>query len=256
MIVIDGYDIKYKMTGDGPETVVILQGWGTTLEVYDSIARTLAKSYRVVQLDLPGFGESSEPREPWDVSAYCRFLETFLKKLGISAAHLIGHSYGGRMILKLAAEGCGFSIGKLMLIDAAGVVPKKSFRTRARIRIYKIGKKILTSRFVYGLIKDAVDDWMSRQGSADYRNSTPMMRKCMVMAVNEDLTHLMPKIKNETLLVWGTADTATPLADGELMEERIENAALVKIEGAGHYSFLEQPALFDQVLRSYFQVKE
>ena len=48
MIAIDGYDINYKITGDGSETVVILQGWGTTLEVYDSIVRVLAPVYRVV----------------------------------------------------------------------------------------------------------------------------------------------------------------------------------------------------------------
>ena len=90
MIAIDGYDINYKITGNGPETVVILQGWGTTLEVYDSIARVLAPAYRVVQLDLPGFGGSSEPREPWDVSAYCRFFETFMSALDIKKAHLSG----------------------------------------------------------------------------------------------------------------------------------------------------------------------
>ena len=50
MIAIDGYDINYKITGNGPETVVILQGWGTTLEVYDSIARVLAPAYRVLSV--------------------------------------------------------------------------------------------------------------------------------------------------------------------------------------------------------------
>ena len=255
MIAIDGYDINYKITGNGPETVVILQGWGTTLEVYDSIARVLAPAYRVVQLDLPGFGGSSEPREPWDVSAYCRFFETFMSALDIKKAHLIGHSYGGRMIIRLAAEGCSFEIGKILLVDAAGIVPKKSFATRAKIRVFKIGKWILMRPFVYGLIPETVDGWLSQQGSADYRSATPMMRQCLVRAVNEDLSHLLPNIKNETLMVWGTADTATPLADGKLMEEKIPDAALVTIEGAGHYSFLEQPQLFAGLLRSYFQIE-
>lgn len=74
--------------------------------------------------------------------------------------------------------------------------------------------------------------------------------------VNEDLTHLMPKVENETLLIWGTADTATPLSDGKKMEQLMPNAVLITIEGAGHYSFLEQPVLFEQLLRSYFQMKE
>ena len=256
VIQIDGYDIKYKITGEGPETVVVLQVWGTTLEIYDSIARILSPAYRVVQLDLPGFGGSSEPREPWDVSAYCRFFEKFMKELSIEAAHLIGHSYGGRMIIKLAAEGSSFSIGKLVLIDSAGVVPKKSLKTRMKIRCYKLGKGILTSKLVYGLIPDTIDDWMKQQGSADYRAASPMMRQCLVRAVNEDLTHLMPQVKNDALLIWGTADTDTPLKDGETMERLMPGAALVPIEGAGHYSFLEQPVLFEQLLKSYFQLKE
>lgn len=256
MIQIDGYDINYKITGQGPETVVVLQGWGTSLEIYDSIARILSPMYRVVQLDLPGFGASSEPREPWDVSAYCRFFEKFMENLSIEHAHLIGHSYGGRMIIKLASEGSTFSVGKLVLIDSAGVVPRKSLKTRMKIRIYKAGKWLLTRKFVYGLIPDTIDDWMKQQGSADYRAASPMMRQCLVRAVNEDLTHLMPQIKNETLLIWGTADTATPLEDGKKMEHLMPEAALVTIEGAGHYSFLEQPVLFEQLLKSYFGVKE
>lgn len=82
-----------------------------------------------------------------------------------------------------------------------------------------------------------------------------MMRVPGCGPVNEDLSHLLPEYKNETLLVWGTADTATPLADGKLMEEKIPDAALVTIEGAGHYSFLEQPQLFAGLLRSYFQIE-
>ena len=177
MITIDGYDINYKITGDGTETVVILQGWGTTLEVYDSIARVLAPAYRVVQLDLPGFGGSSEPREPWNVKAYCRFFEKFMAALHIEKAHLIGHSYGGRMIIRLAAEGCSFEIGKILLVDAAGIVPRKSFATRTKIRVFKMGKWILTRSFVYGLIPETVDGWMSQQGSADYRSATGIDRR-------------------------------------------------------------------------------
>lgn len=231
---------------------MILQGWGTTLEMYDSIAGILAPAYRVVQLDLPGFGKSTEPREPWDVSAYCRFFEKFMKALEIEKAHLVGHSYGCRMMIKLASQGTTFEIGKMVVIDGAGVVRKKSLKTRMKIRVFKIGKWILNSKPVYGLIPETIDAWKNQQGSADYRAASPMMRQCMVRAVNEDLTHLMPQIKNETLLVWGTLDTATPLADGELMEQLMPNAALVKIEGAGHYSYLEQPVLFESLMKSFF----
>lgn len=63
-LTVNGYKIFYKETGSGEETVVILQGWGTTMAVYDSVAACINSKYRVIQLDLPGFGDSDEPREP------------------------------------------------------------------------------------------------------------------------------------------------------------------------------------------------
>ena len=73
----------------------------------------------------------------------------------------------------------------------------------------------------------------------------------MSRVVNEDLCHLMPEIKAPTLLIWGTNDTATPLADAKKMEKLIPGASLVAFEGAGHYSFLDRPAQFAAVLRSF-----
>jgi len=79
------------------------------------------------------------------------------------------------------------------------------------------------------------------------------MKACLVKAVNEDLKDIMPDVKQETLLVWGTEDMDTPLSDAHTMEELMPNAALVEFEGAGHYSFLEQPVLFRSILRSFLE---
>ena len=254
-IRVDDYNICYKITGEGDETVVILQGWGTDLGVYDSVASSINEKYRVVQFDLPGFGGSDEPREAWNVDAFADFFCKFMEALEIRKAILIGHSYGGRVIIKLAArESLPFEIDRIVLIDSAGVLPKRSFSQKMKIRRYKILKKILNLKLVYFLFPELIDDWRSRQGSADYRNATPMMRNCLVMAVNEDLTPLLPKIKQETLLIWGDKDTATPIGDAKIMDEMIPNSGLAVIPGTGHFSFLEQPVTFRNIMRSYFQV--
>ena len=254
-IRVDDYNICYKITGEGDETVVILQGWGTDLGVYDSVASSINEKYRVVQFDLPGFGGSDEPREAWNVDAFADFFCKFMEALEIKKAILIGHSYGGRVIIKLAArESLPFEIDRIVLIDSAGVLPKRSFSQKMKIRRYKILKKILNLKLVYFLFPELIDDWRSRQGSADYRNATPMMRNCLVMAVNEDLTPLLPKIKQETLLIWGDKDTATPIGDAKIMDEMIPNSGLAVIPGTGHFSFLEQPVTFRNIMRSYFQV--
>ena len=254
-IKVDGYNISYKITGTGEKTVVMLQGWGTDLGVYDSVADAINEKYTFVQFDFPGFGGSDEPREAWNVDAYADFFCKFMEALGIKKATLIGHSYGGRVIIKLAArESLPFEITNIVLIDSAGVLPKRSFAQKMKIRRYKVLKRILNLKLIYALFPEVIDEWRSRQGSADYRNATPIMRQCLVMAVNEDLTELLPKIKQDTLLIWGDKDTATPISDGKLMEERIPNSGLAVLQGTGHFSFLEQPAVFRNIMRSYFQI--
>ena len=232
-INVNGYEIAYQITGEGEDTVVILQGWGTELATYNSVAACISDRYRVVQFDFPGFGASDEPREPWAVEDYAKFFLDFMAALGIQKATLIGHSYGGRVIIRLAArESLPFTIERIVLIDSAGILPKKTWKQKIKIRRYKVLKKIVNLKLVYAIC--------------------PMMRQCLVKAVNEDLTELLPRIRQDTLLIWGDLDTATPIADAKLMEEKIPGAGLAVIPGTGHFSFLENPALFRNIMHAYF----
>lgn len=254
-IEVDGYNICYKISGSGDRTAVMLQGWGTDLGVYDSVAGAINSEYRFVQFDMPGFGGSDEPKEAWDVDAYADFFCKFMKALNIERAALIGHSYGGRVIIKLASrDSVPFEITNIVLIDSAGILPKKSFSQKMKVKRYKALKKIFNVKLIYALFPELIDDWRSRQGSEDYRNASPVMRQCLVRAVNEDLTDLLPRIRQDTLLIWGDGDTATPISDARLMEEKIPNSGLAVLEGTGHFSFLEQPVIFENIMKSYFQI--
>lgn len=252
-INVNGYEIAYQITGQGEDTVVILQGWGTEFATYNSVAACISDRYRVVQFDFPGFGASDEPREPWAVEDYANFFLDLMAALDIQKAALIGHSYGGRVIIRLAArENLPFTIERIVLIDSAGILPKKTWKQKMKIRRYKLLKRIVSLKLVYAICPRLIDEWKNSQGSADYRNASPMMRQCLVKAVNEDLTELLPKIKQDTLLIWGDLDTATPIADAKLMEEKIPGAGLAVIPGTGHFSFLENPALFRSIMQAYF----
>ncbi|MCR5311370.1 MAG: alpha/beta hydrolase [Lachnospiraceae bacterium] len=253
--VIDGLNINYKITGDGPETVVMLQGWGTTLNIYDSVAKYFGDGFKFVQFDFPGFGGSDEPAEPWNVDAYTDFFCKFTEALGIKKASLLGHSYGGRVIIKLAnRDNLPFEIDRIVLIDSAGILPKKTLSQKFRIRKYKILKHLFNNKVFYALFPELAEDWKSRQGSADYRNASPIMRRNLVLAVNEDLTALLPGIKQETLLVWGDLDKDTPIGDAHIMKEKIPSSGLAVLKGAGHYSFLEKPVEFKGILQSFFEI--
>ena len=258
-ITIDGLDINYKISGpdgsgDAP-VLVVLQGWGTGLEIYDSVATAVNDRYRVVQCDLPGFGASDEPNEPWNVDAYADFFCAFMEALDVKKAILLGHSYGGRIIIKLAArESLPFEIEKIVLVDSAGVMPERTASQKFRVRMYKIKRNFLMSRPVHAMFPEVIDYWMSKQGSDDYRAASPMMKKCLVMAVNEDLQGIMPQVKQETLLVWGDLDADTPISDAYKMEKQIPNSALVVLDGTDHYSFLYKPVEFRGILRAFLGI--
>lgn len=254
-ITVDGLKIAYKFTGEGEETAVILQGWGTSYPLYDVVAKALLPKYRVLQFDLPGFGASQEPPESWNVDQFTDFFIKLMEALEIKKTVLIGHSYGGRMIIKLVArDNIPFEIDKIVLIDSAGVMPKRSFGQKVRVFRYKILKKILYFKPVYLMFSELIELWKSTQGSEDYRNATPIMKGCLVKAVNEDLTHLFEKNKYDTLLIWGDKDEATPLSDGELMEKLMPSAGLAVIPGTGHFSFAENLPMFTGIIRADFDL--
>ena len=253
-IKVNGLNIEYSDRGEG-DAVVILHGWSQEREPYVPLSDIVSEGYRAIAPSLPGFGGSDEPPEPWSVDKFADTVSAFIEGLGLERVILMGHSYGGRVIIKLASrDKLPFEISKIILIDAAGVLPKRGLDYKIKVRAYKIGKRIMLSAPMKKLFPKAVEKWQAKQGSADYAAASPVMRGCLVKAVNEDLTPLFEKNTRETLLIWGTADDATPLSDGILMEKLMPEAGLVRIEGAGHFSWLDNPALFNAVIRSYLKI--
>lgn len=257
---IDGISVNYAVKGEG-EYVFILHGWGANLEVYNSVADVLAEKYTVVSFDFPGFGKTPEPPEIWDVSAYADFTEKFISSFGQSKVILMGHSFGGRVILKLVSkENLAFSVSKILFVDSAGVMPKRSKKQNFRTRIYKAGKFFLSLYPVRKLFPDALENLRKKFSSADYASASEKMRGVLVKTVNEDLTPLMKNVKCTTLLIWGVNDTATPYSDAEIFEREISSSGadvgIAKIENAGHYSFLDQPYVFGKIIRSFLKIGE
>lgn len=250
---IDGRRVRYIDEGSGP-VVLLLHGWAAPAETYRLIIAHLSAYCRVVAPDMPGCGGSEEPPCPWGVDDYADFTLHFAAALGISEAVLLGHSYGGRVIIKLLSRpDCPLRVQKAVLIDAAGIKPRHGPGYYCRVYAYKAGKAVLQLPGIRTLFPDAVEKLRSRHGSADYRNASPVMRATMVKSIAEDLTPLLPRIQASTLLIWGEKDTATPLSDGQLMEARIPDAGLVVLPGAGHFSFADQWGQCSRVLDAFLK---
>lgn len=250
-LVVKGVRLHYEVTGpENGRPVLLMHGWGCDHTTVRSIAAILEKGMRVYNVDLPGHGGSQEPPEVWGVEAFTDCMEEFADRLGISDCVPVGHSFGGRISILMASRR---PIRKMVLVDAAGIKPKRKPKYYIKVYSFKIAKKLLP--LVYGKERGArkIEEMRGKKGSADYRNSSPMMRAVMSRCVNEDLKHVMPAIKASTLLVWGEEDTATPLGDAKYMEKHIPDAGLAAFPGAGHYSFLDNPGGFRAVMQEFFK---
>ena len=247
----DNIDINITRQGEG-EPVLLLHGWGCTGKIFKHIASVLSTAYTTYSFDFPGFGASGEPTEVWGVEKYTQMVEAFVKENGIERPALMGHSFGGRVSIVFASRN---EVSRLVLVDAAGVKPKRPLKYYWKVYTFKAMKWLCNTFLPKEKAQAVIDSRRKGAGSSDYNNASPMMRAILSKVVNEDLTHLMPAIKAPALLFWGNLDTATPLSDAKTMERLIPDAGLVVAHGTGHFSFLENQGLFTAVIKNFFKIK-
>lgn len=248
-INIDGLNIEYSDTGSGIP-VLLLHGWGSSFDVYRGIIAALSDRCRLVALNFPGCGGSDTMHEPWTLEDYCRLVLKFTQAVQLENPIMIGHSHGGRVVLKMAAEKM-LKPPKIVLLDAAGLIPKKSLKQKMRAKSFKIIKRVLTLPIIKNHSQGLLERARKHYGSADYNAAPEVLRKTLVSLVNTDLRDILPSISCPALLIWGDKDTATPLADAKLMENLIPDAGLCVLEGTGHYSFCEKPYQAHAILNSF-----
>ncbi len=244
-IEINNLKIAYQVDGKGTP-VILLHGWGAEANTFRYLYDRLLATHQIYALDLPGFGLSETPPNAWDASDYAKLLTIFIDKLNIDKAHLIGHSYGGRISIVLAAEEPE-KVDKLILVDSAGIIPPRTIKYYFRIGVAKMGRLI---RYCGPPGKQLADSIANRVGSKDYQEAGAM-RATLVKSVNQNLRPLLPKIQAPTLLIWGEKDTDTPVSFGKIMQDEIPNAELIILKDAGHFSFLDQPEQFYQTVEPF-----
>ncbi len=248
-------NIEYIDEGQG-DIVLLLHGWGARASTYRCIIDMLTPHFRVIAPDMPGFGGSQEPSFPYTAENYADFVRTFCEAMDIKKAVLVGHSHGGRTIIKLVTDRKTLlEVPKIILLDSAGLIRKKSFSQKLKIARFKLAKKLFGKGPFEKLFPDLIEKMRKKNGSADYAAATPVMRKSMVSVINEDLSGVLSKITSPTLLIWGENDTDTPMYQAKTMEKSIPDCGLVTIKGAGHFSFLTDPGLVKRVMYSFLGVK-
>lgn len=242
MYEYNGININYKDYGnkDG-KPIVYLHGWGQNIEMMEPIAKPFIKTNRLILIDLPGFGKSSEPDYAWDLEDFVEMLNSLLKSLNIERPNLIGHSFGGKISLLYASQ---YPVDKLILLSSPFKVKIK--KQPLKVRILKKAKQIP------GLGKLA-EVMKKKMGSTDYRNASPIMRDILVKHVNTDLTEEAKKIKCPTFIIWGNKDEEVPVSDAYELEQLINNSGLTVYEGCTHYAYLENLKQTNAIIASFIK---
>ncbi|MEX0690091.1 MAG: alpha/beta hydrolase [Candidatus Paceibacterota bacterium] len=236
-IIIQNLATEYKDEGKGPITL-LLHGWDDNLHTFDNLIPELTEKNRVITIDLPGFGETETPESAWNLDNYINFVKEFIEKLDIKPKILIGHSFGGRIILKSIANNT-LSAEKLILISSAGVEKRNTLRKSLLKVIAKIGK-VLTFIPPFVFFRDKLKGKFYNKIGSDYITAGEL-RETFLKVIREDLSSSAVKINKPTLLLWGEKDTVTPLSDGETLNKLISNSKLEVIKNTGHFPHKEKP---------------
>ena len=245
----------------GPEhgaPVLLLHGWGSNAGLMRPVAEALSDAYRVVNVDLPGHGASPTPPEPWGVPEHAALVRDLIDDTFGGPATIIGHSNGGRIALYLASDPASADrVQRLILISPSGITPRRTWKYHVRKNLAKALKAPF--EILPAPLSEPGLDWLRHSlvwkalGSSDYRALEGVMRETFVRTVMCHLDDRVHRIAVPTLLFWGDRDTAISREQMRVLEERIPDAGLVVLEGAGHYSYLDDPDTFVAATRYFLE---
>jgi pimeloyl-ACP methyl ester carboxylesterase len=224
--------------GKSGHPLIMLHGWGQNLQSLQPMGELLATRSQVHLIDLPGFGKSPPPPKDWGTAQYADRIYEYLNERGIEQADMVAHSVGGRISIRLAHKYPG-RVRSMTLINAAGLQRQRTFQQSLRSQWVR---NLRTACKISPLYRDELLTWHSQKyGSRDYLNAGAM-RGTLVKTVSEDLTEIARQITNPVLLLWGEADTETPVEMGHRYHSLFANSELITIPHRDHFMFQAEGA--------------
>ena len=250
-LTVKDLTIYYEKYGNGKNIILILPGWGNTRETFRYIIDYFKDKYTIYIIDYPGLGKSPIPTKTLNIYNYTELINEFTKLKNITNPIIIAHSFGGRIASTLSSI-YNYKTDKLILIDVAGIKPKKTIKKYLKEKTYKLKKKLikLLPKQKQSIYKQKL---FQKYASSDYLLLPPTMRETFKNIINEDLTKHFKKTKTETLLIWGENDQDTPLKDGIKINKLIKDSALITLKNAAHYCYLQYPILVNKIIYEFIK---
>jgi pimeloyl-ACP methyl ester carboxylesterase len=248
---VDGLRLHYKESGpkDAP-ALLLLHGFGSSLQTWDEWSLKLESSYRVIRLDLPGFGlTGASPVHDYSEETDVAILTHFVDKLGLNQFSVIGHSMGGKMAWSLAASQPN-RVKALVLMAPDGFPEAKyiGIKPYEVPAIMGLMKYFLPKYFVQKSIEPAFADAKALNGALINRYydmlRAPGVRGAILDRSNQTIyTDPVPRLKNikaPTLLLWGEQDQMIPSANAQSYSGILSNSTTIVVPDLGHLLQEEQ----------------
>lgn len=246
-VIVNELVTQYSLTGEG-KLIVLLHGWGDNARGLANLNAQLSKNYRVVALDLPGFGGTQLPPGVWDLDDYANFVRDFMTKLGLDQTFaLIGHSNGGA----IAIRGCALSLlkpAKLILLAASGVRPSRSLRRLLLVIVAKVGR--IATVWLPGRYRQALRARLYGAVGSDLL-VVEALQATFKKIVRQDVQADAAQIAVPTLLIYAENDQAVPIEAGRRYHELIKSSRFEIVKDAGHFVHLDQPAQVQQLIEKF-----
>lgn len=238
------------------QALILLHGWGKCKSArsyyHETVKAFQEKGYNVYVPDMPGFGEAKVPKYPHTLHDYTEFIHNFIKQKDIRSPILIGHSFGGRAVIKYVSS-YDTDVKAIVLCGTPGYTPVKKVKLIASLMLAKIGGLVFS---LPGLstIAEKIRGWFYYViGARDYYRAEGAMRQTFKNIIREELKNLMRHIHIPTLLVWGEEDIIVPIRIAERMEKTIVNSKLIILPHGKHSVIIDDPKSFVNEVHSFLK---
>lgn len=265
ILSVDGVGIHYLEAGEGP-ALVLIHGLGASTFTFRRILPDLARRFRVVALDLKGFGFSERPDGDYALSTQAELVRQVMDQLDIDRASVLGHSMGGAVAMRLALA-CPERVERLILASSASDVELGRRTWGAAI----IGR-MLPIAAPFTLHNRRFREFSLKSGYYDPGRCTedviegymlPGMVRGYLRALGNTMAHwrhdppLHPEeITQPTLVLWGAEDRWLPPSRGERLHRLIPGSRLALVEGGGHLFLEEQPQAALRLIEEFLLERE
>ena len=239
----------YLAFGNSNKAIIFLHGWGASHKSFFWCNDYISNDFLKIYVDFKGFGYSSCPSKSYSLVDYANDVKEILDKFSIEELIVVGHSFGGRVAIKFAhLYGSNYKKLKLVLVDSAGLKPRRNLIFYFKIFRYKFLKRLSQKNAKYLKL-------LSNFGSNDYKLLSNSIKPVFVRIVNEDLKSIIKTLHFETIIIWGRDDKETKPYMARMLKKLIRGSKLFFIENAGHFCFLDNPREFLIILDTFIKNK-